>query len=121
MILVIDTPLTNLRLSHFVLLLSSEQKPTLQICPWHFALCAITCSGLQSSTYLGYEIAFKTSVSRGAPRNVWQKGDKSLHLVDDCVGEGHVFPVLKGRRAVRAKNALNLCMHLFCGQREGIE
>lgn len=73
---------------------------------------------LESSKYLGDEVAFKVGVNRCAPWNMWQETDKSLHLMDHRVGKRHVFPVLKGRQGVRAKNLLNLCVHLFCRAKE---
>lgn len=76
---------------------------------------------LESSKYLGDEVAFKVGVNRRAPWNMWQESDKSLHLMDHCIGKWHVFPVAKGRQAARAKNLLNLCMHLFCRAKEGHE
>lgn len=96
------------------------QAPPLLVtfCPVGHWCAAPLSLGLESSKYLGDEVAFKVGVNRGAPRNMGQEGDKSLHLVDHRIGKWHFFPVLICRQAARAKNSLNLCVHLFCRAKE---
>lgn len=96
---------------------SSSPHPC-DVSPCGSLVCCTPPLHLENGRYLGDEVAFKVGVDRGAPWNVCQEGDKSLHLVDHSIGKWHFFPVLKGRQAVRAKNLLDLCVHLFWRAKE---